>query len=108
METTKYSVNVGIWGTSVGGVETLTSNEALPEEAYPTQLSRTESSVIEVEFEKGETTTGSNSDGDKKKTLVVGTSADYPPFEYVDTAKSNEIIGFDIELIKIAAEKQAA
>ena len=52
-EKAKYSVNVGIWGTSVGGVETLTSNEALPEEAYPTQLSRTESSVIEVEFEKG-------------------------------------------------------
>ena len=52
-EKAKYSVNVGIWGTSVGGVETLTSNEALPEEAYPTQLSRTESSVIEVKFEKG-------------------------------------------------------
>lgn len=52
-EKAKYSINRGIWGTSVGGVETLTSNEALPEEAYPTQLSRTEPSVIEVEFEKG-------------------------------------------------------
>ena len=52
-EKAKYSINRGIWGTSVGGVETLTSNEALPEEAYPTQLSRTESSVIEIEFEKG-------------------------------------------------------
>ena len=52
-EKAKYSINRGIWGTSVGGVETLTSNQALPEEAYPTQLSRTEPSVIEIEFEKG-------------------------------------------------------
>ena len=52
-EKAKYSINRGIWGTSVGGVETLTSNHALPEEAYPTQLSRTEPSVIEIEFEKG-------------------------------------------------------
>ena len=52
-EKAKYSINRGIWGTSVGGVETLTSNQALPEDAYPTQLSRTESSVIEIEFEKG-------------------------------------------------------
>ena len=50
-------------------------------------------------------TTGSGAAGEEKKTLVVGTSADYAPFEYVDTAKSDEIIGFDIELIKIAAEK---
>ena len=40
-EKAKYSINKGIWGTSVGGVETLTSNQALPESAYPTQLSRT-------------------------------------------------------------------
>ena len=52
-EKAKYSINRGIWGTSVGGVETLTSNQALPEDAYPTQLSRTEPSVIEIEFEKG-------------------------------------------------------
>ena len=49
--------------------------------------------------------TGSAGEGGVKKTLVVGTSADYAPFEYVDTAKSDEIIGFDIELIKLAAEK---
>lgn len=50
-------------------------------------------------------TTGSNSNGEEKKTLVVGTSADYPPFEYVDTANGDEIIGFDIELITLVAEK---
>ena len=46
-----------------------------------------------------------NGSSDSKKTLVVGTSADYAPFEYVDTKKGEEIIGFDIDLIKIAAEK---
>ena len=50
-------------------------------------------------------TTGSSSEGGEKKTLVVGTSADYAPFEFVDTAKSDEIIGFDIDLIKIIGEK---
>ncbi|ALD21628.1 argininosuccinate synthase [Hymenobacter sp. DG25A] len=53
-EKAKYSINKGIWGTSVGGVETLTSHQALPESAYPTQLSETEPTNIEVTFEKGE------------------------------------------------------
>lgn len=34
-----YSINKGIWGTSVGGKETLRSNGMLPEEAWPTPLS---------------------------------------------------------------------
>jgi argininosuccinate synthase len=33
----KYSVNKGLWGTSVGGEETLTSERPLPESAYPSQ-----------------------------------------------------------------------
>lgn len=49
-----YSINQGIWGTSVGGKETLTSHSALPESAYPTQLSKTEAEKISIEFEKGE------------------------------------------------------
>jgi len=53
-EKAKYSINKGIWGTSVGGVETLTSNQALPESAYPTQISATEPTSIEITFEKGE------------------------------------------------------
>jgi len=53
-EKAKYSINKGIWGTSVGGVETLTSHQALPETAYPTQLQQTEPTAIEVTFEKGE------------------------------------------------------
>ena len=53
-EKAKYSINVGIWGTSVGGVETLTSHQALPEAAYPTQLSQHEPTSLEITFEKGE------------------------------------------------------
>lgn len=50
----KYSINKGIWGTSVGGVETLTSHKALPEEAYPSQLEKTEPTDIKLHFKKGE------------------------------------------------------
>ena len=53
-EKAKYSINKGIWGTSVGGVETLTSNQALPESAYPTPLSTTEPVDVEITFEQGE------------------------------------------------------
>jgi len=53
-EKAQYSVNQGIWGTSVGGKETLTSHQALPESAYPSQLEKTESSNISLTFEKGE------------------------------------------------------
>ncbi len=34
----QYSINQGLWGTSVGGKETLTSGKGLPGEAYPSQL----------------------------------------------------------------------
>ncbi|WP_035564335.1 argininosuccinate synthase [Hymenobacter sp. IS2118] len=53
-EKAKYSINKGIWGTSVGGVETLTSHEALPESAYPSQLQRQDSELVEITFERGE------------------------------------------------------
>ncbi|WP_185872550.1 argininosuccinate synthase domain-containing protein [Blattabacterium cuenoti] len=50
----KYSINKGIWGTSIGGKETLTSLEDLPNEAYPKQLKRTKSENLALDFEKGE------------------------------------------------------
>ena len=50
-----YSINQGIWGTSVGGKETLTSRQSLPEEAYPTQLQKgVEEITIAIEFKQGE------------------------------------------------------
>ena len=53
-EKAKYSVNKGIWGTSVGGKETLTSNQNLPEEAWPTQVIETGSQDVVLSFQKGE------------------------------------------------------
>lgn len=56
---------------------------------------------------------GSNSDksatdnnkDQNKKVLVMGTSADFAPFEYIDSAKSDEIIGFDVDLAKAVTKK---
>lgn len=51
-----YSINKGLWGTSVGGKETLTSNLALPEASFPSQLEKTEADKTEItlEFKQGE------------------------------------------------------
>lgn len=53
-EKAQYSINKGIWGTSVGGKETLTSHLPLPEEAYPSPLQKTVPEKVILEFEKGE------------------------------------------------------
>jgi argininosuccinate synthase len=53
-EKAQYSINKGLWGTSVGGKETLTSDTALPDAAYPSQLKETDPSVISLEFDNGE------------------------------------------------------
>lgn len=53
-EKAQYSINKGLWGTSVGGKETLTSDTALPDSAYPSQLAKTDPSVISLEFNNGE------------------------------------------------------
>jgi len=49
-----YSVNKGLWGTSVGGRETLSSKGMLPEEAWPTQVTKHEQEEVVLRFEKGE------------------------------------------------------
>lgn len=49
-----YSINKGLWGTSVGGKETLNSKGTLPEEAWPTQLTKQGSEEVELYFDKGE------------------------------------------------------
>ena len=50
----KYSINKGLWGTSVGGEETLTSDKPLPNEAYPSQLRHAEEEKVTLTFLKGE------------------------------------------------------
>ncbi|CAN5542204.1 argininosuccinate synthase [soil metagenome] len=56
-EKSVYSINKGLWGTSVGGKETLNSKGMLPESAWPTQVTETESKTLEIAFDKGELTT---------------------------------------------------
>ena len=53
-EKAMYSINKGLWGTSVGGKETLSSKGMLPEEAWPTQVTATEGREVSLTFEKGE------------------------------------------------------
>ena len=53
-EKAAYSINKGLWGTSVGGIETLKSNGKLPEHAWPTQVTKTKSEDLILHFEKGE------------------------------------------------------
>lgn len=53
-EKAAYSINKGLWGTSVGGKETLQSKGILPEEAWPTQVSKTAAEEVKLHFEKGE------------------------------------------------------
>lgn len=56
VEKAKYSINQGIWGTSVGGAETLTSHSYLPEHTWQNQLQKTENEeeVVELYFLQGE------------------------------------------------------
>jgi argininosuccinate synthase len=50
----EYSINQGLWGTSVGGKETLNSWDHLPDSAYPTPLTATGEQEIHLQFEQGE------------------------------------------------------
>ncbi|MGC6432159.1 MAG: argininosuccinate synthase [Jejuia sp.] len=53
-EKAQYSINKGLWGTSVGGAETLTSEKPLPSEAYPSQLEKDDEEKVTLTFDKGE------------------------------------------------------
>jgi argininosuccinate synthase len=53
-EKLQYSINKGLWGTSVGGKETLTSGQPLPDHAYPTPVSETKSSELRLIFKAGQ------------------------------------------------------
>ena len=50
----RYSINRGLWGTSVGGQETLTSHSPLPEEAFPSQLQKNGEEQVKLTFDQGE------------------------------------------------------
>jgi argininosuccinate synthase len=51
----QYSINKGLWGTSVGGKETLHSDRTLPDEAYPSPLCADgQEEELTIDFEQGE------------------------------------------------------
>ena len=87
-EKAAYSINKGIWGTSVGGKETLNSNGFLPEEAWPTQLSKQDAEQVKLHFEKGELT------GVNDKTFEHPTEA----IQYLQTIAGPFALGRDIHV----------
>lgn len=70
-EKAKYSVNKGLWGTSVGGAETLTSEKPLPEEAYPSQLKETKPTQVSLSFTKGELTAINGEKNSPEKNIQI-------------------------------------
>ncbi len=86
-EKAKYSINKGLWGTSVGGDETLTSHLPLPGTAYPSQLEEKEPTQLKLTFEKGELTA---IDG-QKNTPVAN-------IELLENMASKYAIGRDIHV----------
>ncbi len=50
----EYSINKGLWGTSIGGKETLKSEQTLPESAYPSQVTAEGEESLKITFDKGE------------------------------------------------------
>lgn len=52
----EYSINKGLWGTSIGGKETLHSEQTLPESAYPSQVTAQSEETLKLTFDKGELT----------------------------------------------------
>ena len=70
-EKSKYSVNKGLWGTSVGGAETLTSEKPLPESAYPSQLQEKEPKQISLTFFKGELSAVNGKENSPEKNIEI-------------------------------------
>ncbi|MBI2283896.1 MAG: argininosuccinate synthase [Bacteroidetes bacterium] len=87
-EKAAYSINKGLWGTSVGGKETLQSKGILPESAWPTQVTKTGEEEVKLHFEKGELT------------AVNDTKFDHPSqaIQYLQTTAGSYGLGRDIHV----------
>lgn len=66
----EYSINKGLWGTSIGGKETLKSEQTLPEEAYPSQIEKQGKENVTIEFVNGEITAVNGQKNDNKVLLI--------------------------------------
>lgn len=87
-EKSVYSINKGLWGTSVGGKETLKSNGLLPEEAWPTQLTEIGEEELILKFEKGDLV------GVNEKRFIQPVEA----VEYLQSIAGPHAIGRDIHV----------
>lgn len=86
-EKAKYSINKGLWGTSVGGAETLTSNLPLPNDAFPSQLKHQEARQLTLEFSRGELTAVNGEKNSPEKNIKI-----------LNEIASNYAIGRDIHV----------
>jgi argininosuccinate synthase len=66
----EYSINKGLWGTSIGGKETLKSGQTLPEEAYPSQLQEKGEEILKITFTGGEITAVNGKEYPDKVTAI--------------------------------------
>lgn len=66
----EYSINKGLWGTSIGGKETLKSEQTLPESAYPSQIEKLEEETVTIDFENGEIS-AINGQTNENKVLLI-------------------------------------
>lgn len=66
----EYSINKGLWGTSIGGKETLKSEQTLPNEAYPSQVEKSGEETVTIEFEQGEICAVNGKKSDDKIALI--------------------------------------
>ncbi len=87
-EKSAYSINKGLWGTSVGGKETLNSKGMLPEAAWPTPVTKTGSEEVKLHFVKGELF------GVNDKTFTHPTEA----IQYLQTIAGAYGVGRDIHV----------
>ena len=88
-EKAAYSINKGLWGTSVGGKETLQSKGLLPESAWPTPMTKEgQQEEIIIGFEKGEIKSVNN------KTFSHPTEA----IQYIQAIAAAYGIGRDIHV----------
>jgi len=66
----EYSINKGLWGTSIGGKETLKSEQTLPEEAYPSQVEKQGEETVTIGFENGEICSVNGNTNENKVLLI--------------------------------------
>lgn len=93
-EKAQYSINKGLWGTSVGGKETLNSWDYLPEEAWPTPVTETGERIITIGFEHGEPVSLDGKAYDHAVTLIQDLDALAGPYGAGrDTHVGDTIIG---------------